>query len=272
MPFEQYRPQQFRVLPTIVKNLLIINVLLFAATWVIESNGGVSLNDYLALHYFRSDYFRPYQYVTYMFMHADVMHIFFNMFALWMFGSVLENFWGPKRFLIFYMITGIGAALLYTIYQAYEYNQLQQSIQALAGHGTGADYYDLIVRFVGSPDTPEMQRNIEQYASAMAANSADAGESLLSVMANTPMLGASGAIFGILTAFGMLFPNTELYLMFIPIPIKAKYAVILYAGIELVAGIAHFKGDNVAHFAHIGGAIVGFILVKIWQRNRTNFY
>lgn len=261
-------------MPTVVKNLLIVNVLLFATTWILEQKG-VNLNNYLALHYFKSEHFQPYQYVTYMFMHADITHIFFNMFALWMFGGVLENFWGPKRFLIFYMITGIGAALLYTLYQAFEYNQLQHTIESLSGHGTAADYYDLLTRFVGSGDSVAAQQEMEQFASGWAADPASGNEyayTLLNIMANTPMLGASGAIFGILVAFGMLFPNTELYLMFIPIPVKAKYAVILYAGIELFAGIAHFKGDNVAHFAHIGGAIVGFIVVKIWQRNRTNFY
>lgn len=282
MSYDQYRPQGFQVLPPVIKNLLIINVLLFAATWVIKNQTGVDLDDYLALHYFKSADFRPYQFITYMFMHGGIEHIFFNMFALWMFGNVLENFWGSKRFLIFYMITGIGAALIYMGYEAFEYHQAQAAIYEVAAHPSPESYLSVIRdRFGSFYENAELQEQVQVFARDWSHHLGDPAYSshglqdlneLMTAQMNIPMLGASGAIFGVLVAFGMLFPNTELYLMFIPIPIKAKYAVILYAGIEVFFGVASFSGDNVAHFAHIGGAIVGFILVKIWQRNRNTFY
>lgn len=235
----------FGSLPVVVKNLLIINVIVFVATRILFTN--VDWDALLSLHYYKSDLFRPHQFITYMFMHAPltggggIMHIFFNMFALYMFGRPLEMVWGPKRFLTFYLLTGIGAALVHLAYASYAYGQVEDMINtALQSH----------------PNHPE----------------ALAAASDLHLLYDIPMMGASGSVFGVLAAFAMLFPNVELMLIFFPVPIKAKYFVLIYAAIEFFAGIRNAPGDNVAHFAHLGGALFGFILVKIWNRNRRNFY
>jgi membrane associated rhomboid family serine protease len=186
-----------------------------------------------------------------MFMHGSIEHILFNMFALWMFGNVLENFWGPKRFLIFYMITGIGAGLIqllvaYVRLQSLYAQLPQDELHYLLTNGT------------------QILQEGKNFINPIAAEA--------NMVINGATIGASGAVFGILVGFGMLFPNTELFLMFIPIPIKAKYAVILYAVIELVSGVAQVEGDNIAHFAHLGGALFGFILVKYWQKNKKQIF
>lgn len=204
MSYQEFRPRQFQQLPLVVKNLLIINVILFFGNMVM----GGKLDQYLDLHPIGSEDFQPYQFITYMFMHADIPHIFLNMIAVYMFGSILESLWGPKRFINFYLLCGLGAAAL----------QL------------GISYYN------------------REY---------------------TVLLGASGAVFGLLVAFAMMFPNTELQLYFV-IPVKAKYLVTGYALYELYNGF--FSNDNVAHFAHLGGLVVGIIIMLIWKRNKTFFF
>ncbi|MDR1611060.1 MAG: rhomboid family intramembrane serine protease [Candidatus Symbiothrix sp.] len=194
-------------IPPVTRNLLIINVGVFLACLLIKP-----LEFYLALFNYDSGYFNIYQLVTYMFAHASFEHIFFNMFALFMFGGVLENYWGQKRFLTYYMVTGIGAGL----------------IQLLVFYLQGITY-------------------------------------------PVPTVGASGAIFGLLLAFGMLFPNTPLFLMFVPIPIKAKYMVIGYGLIEFFFGVANRSSDNVAHFAHLGGMLFGILLILYWRKKRNIF-
>ncbi len=211
-------------------NLIIINVLVFFATSIF----GEKMYEFFSLFYPASPYFKPMQLVTHMFMHGNLGHIFSNMFALFMFGAILERFWGPQRFLFFYFVTGLGAMLLHTAVQAW-----------------------IIHNYTGS-FAPSMQV-LNEFPEAAA-------------MYVTPTVGASGAIFGILIAFGTLFPNTELYLMFLPIPVKAKYFVSLYVVWELYRGISMSQGDNVAHFAHLGGALFGFLLVKYWNRNRNSFF
>ncbi len=218
-----YRPTSFNILPHVVKNLLILNVLMFVAT-LVGGSYGVDLTRKFGLFYIASDYFHPYQFVTHMFMHGSFLHIFSNMFALWMFGSRLENLWGPKRFLFFYFFCGLGAAVMHSF----------------------VTYADL--NYLATPDEAMMMWNI-------------------------PTVGASGAVFGVLLAFGMVFPNTQLMLLFPPIPIRAKFFVFFYALFELYAGISSFHGgSNIAHFAHLGGMLFGFILLKIWSRQRGNFY
>lgn len=282
MSDQQYRPNRFSSLPVVIKNLLIINGLFFLATFLFQSQNHIELSDYLGLHYFTSTLFKPYQFVTYMFMHADIFHILFNMFALYMFGNVLENLWGPKRFLTFYMITGIGAAFVYLGYQAFEYHQIQVATQQFIQNASPETYLELVKNhFSDLYEIPENTALFDNFANdwithpnnpAYLTHASQDIEQLLQFKSNTPMVGASGAIFGILIAFGMLFPNTELMLMFIPIPIKAKYAVVLYAVAELFFGVARFSGDNIAHFAHLGGALFGFILVKYWQKKSNRFY
>jgi membrane associated rhomboid family serine protease len=250
MSYEQYRPQSFRILPTVVKNLLIINGLFYLATMVIENKFNIELSNYLGLHYFKSEFFKPYQLVTYMFMHGSLEHVFFNMFALWMFGNVLENFWGPKKFLTYYMVCGIGAGL---IQLAVTHIRLTMLLSDLP-----PESIDYIIT-----------KGFEIFQSGQ--NFIDPVAAQINIMINISTVGASGAVFGILLAYGMLFPNTLLYIYF-AIPMKAKWFVILYGAVELFMGIANSQGDNVAHFAHLGGMLFGFIMIKYWQKNRKNIY
>ncbi|MEC7654028.1 MAG: rhomboid family intramembrane serine protease [Bacteroidota bacterium] len=201
----------------VVKNLVIINVLVFLAQSAMPK-----LEPLLMGHYPLSANFEPWQVITHMFMHGSLTHIFFNMFALVVFGSALERAWGSKRFLQYYMLCGIGAFFIYEATVGYEVFQLTDSIsfEGLAGR----------------------------------------------------VVGASGCVYGLLLGFGMLFPNTELILLFPPIPIKAKYFVIIYGLIELSLAMSNSPGDNVAHVAHLGGMLFGFLLIKQWQNNRKNFY
>lgn len=244
---QNFRPTN-NALPPVVKNLIIINVIMLLATYVLNMRN-IDLTTILGLHYFESPDFRPYQLVTHMFMHGGFMHLLFNMFALWMFGRVLENVWGAKRFFIFYFVTGLGAAVFYTFVNFIEFQYIAskltpETVQDIMTHG--ADILNQGQNYVGQ-----------------------AGK--LNLMLNTPTVGASGAVFGILLGFGMLFPNTELMLLFPPIPIKAKYFVAGYGAIELFSGLTN-SGGNIAHFAHLGGMLFGFIMIKYWNRNTTHFY
>lgn len=236
-------------IPPVVKNLLIINALFFAAKYVLK-NANIDLDYLLGAFYFDSQFFRVWQPVTYMFMHGDFMHILFNMFGLFMFGGVLEARWGMKRFLNFYMITGLGAVALQMGVQAYE-----------VYHITGSVFHN--------PVFIDIAANHVQLPPGLT----QAHQNTLIGIYGFPMIGASGAIFGLLVAFGMLYPNTELYLMFIPIPVKAKFFIPLYILFELYMGVANLPGDSVAHYAHLGGALIGFILVKLWKdKNNDRFY
>ncbi|HTA81406.1 MAG TPA: rhomboid family intramembrane serine protease [Bacteroidia bacterium] len=210
----------------VVKNLLIANIAMFVITYIVRSTQGYDLDNILGLHYFTSGNFKPHQLITFLFMHGSILHIAFNMYALWIFGKILENHWGSKRLLTYYMICGIGSGITQEL-AWYYYMHHDQALLSLP-----ADQYQLMIDSVNA-------------------------------------IGASGAIFGLLLAFGMIFPNVPLYIMFIPVPIKAKYLVIGYGLYELFGGISNQAGDNVAHFAHIGGLIFGFILIMIWKRNRT---
>ncbi len=285
MSYQQYRPQSFNILPPVVKNLLIINGLFYLATLVFGTQFGLDLTDKLGLHYFAASDFQPYQLITYMFMHGSFMHLFFNMFALWMFGNTLENYWGPKRFLTYYLITGVGAAIChYTIL----YFQIQPTLEFVNNYITNPSLNEFQT-FLSSTDLKlTTQTAIDHYNELIpttynaALSTNNANEALrISVeymqmyktdFLNSPVIvGASGSVFGILLAFGMLFPNTMLYIYF-AIPIKAKWFVMLYGAAELYSGISNSPGDNVAHFAHLGGMLFGFILMKIWQKNTKKFY
>ncbi|MGG9970849.1 rhomboid family intramembrane serine protease [Ferruginibacter sp. SUN002] len=220
----------------VVFNLLIINALVFLAQMVIT---GFDITEWGALHYITSSRFKPHQFITNMFMHGGVAHILFNMFGLWMFGTILERFLGSKRFLIFYLICGIGAGILIELTVPFSANQYLKSSEGLMLAAKGAPVKDIINYYK------------EVYLA----------------------LGASGAIMGIMAAFAYLFPNTEMFVMFIPIPLKAKYVIPLYVLYDLFGGLRPTEGDNIGHFAHLGGAIVGFILVYIWnKKNRKTFY
>lgn len=191
----------FGNIPAATKNIIIINTLLFLATQFVRAFNW----DILGMYYWQTNDFKLFQIITYMFMHANLSHIFFNMFAVFMFGGVLERFWGAKKFLLYYFVTGIGAALA------------QQLVWYLSGNFAGVT------------------------------------------------VGASGAVFGLLLAYGMMFPNEKIYLYF-AIPIKAKYFIIIYGLLELFLGVANFSNDNVAHFAHLGGLVFGIILMLYWRK------
>lgn len=216
-------------MPTVTKNLLIINVLFFLGA-IVAQRHGVNLNHMLGLHFFMASDFNIAQLVSYMFLHANLEHLFFNMFAVWMFGSALELVWGPKRYLTYYMVCGIGAGLVQELVQYIEY------VTVLQGY-LNVD--------IGSAVIP-----MSEYLNLM----------------NT--VGASGAVYGILLAFGMLFPNTRIFVFFV-LPVKAKFLVIGYAILELMAGLGS-TNDGIAHFAHLGGMIFGFLLIMYWKKKRNN--
>ena len=236
--------------PPVVKNIIIISTLMLLITWVMANSFGIDLTRYLALYFPGSEYFQPYQFVTHLFMHAGLTHLFFNMFALWMFGRVLENVWGSKRFFIFYFVTGIGAAAFYTLVRWFEFTALKHQM------------------------TPEQLQIVLQQGAQILRNNQNFTDPLMGKMnlfLNTPVVGASGAVFGVLLGFGMLFPNTQLMLLFPPIPIKAKYFVIGYGALELYLALVQ-PGSHVAHVAHLGGMLFGYFMVKYWNKNRTTFY
>ena len=257
-----YRPPSFSFFPPVVKNLLIINGIFFLAMYVIRSTFNYDITDILGLHYFTSPYFHFYQLVTYLFMHGSLMHIFSNMFALWMFGYTLENYWGSKRFIIFYFICGIGAGLTQELTQFIYFHHIQDALVAYGQAPTKDAFEHLLNKyFAGIPDT--------QNITVTLSNSSAYLFSKLGQLQNIATVGASGAIFGVLLAFAILFPNTLLFLIFFPVPIKAKYFVMLYGIFELYSGIANGQGDDVAHFAHLGGMLFAFILIMYWKRKRT---
>lgn len=227
----------FSNMPNVVKNLLIINLLFFLATIVMEKQG-IYLIKELGVFYPDSPHFRPYQLVTHFFMHGGIAHIFFNMFSLVMLGSHLERFWGPKRFLMFYFITALGAAFLHILVQGIELYQISGSF------------------FPMKNEIP--LQSMDTFRVLM--------------IDSVPTVGASGAIYGLIMAFALLFPNTEFMLLFPPIPIKAKWLALLLGLYALYSGYQNEQGDSVAHFAHLGGMLFGFILIKIWQRDKTRFY
>jgi membrane associated rhomboid family serine protease len=235
----------FANMPPVVKNLLIINILFFVATYALAKM--VDMSVLFGAHYPASPLFKPWQPITYMFMHGGFAHIFFNMFALVSFGPMLEYTMGSKKFFNFYFITGIGGYIINTAWAA------------IAIHA-----------IVGSFSVPNVQIG---YLDAFMVYGDRLQAEHLYGLYNGGLVGASGAVFGILVGFAMLFPNLEMMIMFIPVPIKAKYVVMGYIALELFTGVGSFAGDNVAHFAHLGGALFGFLLIKLWGIKRpNNFY
>ncbi|MBR3572551.1 MAG: rhomboid family intramembrane serine protease [Bacteroidales bacterium] len=260
----------FNILPPGVKNLLIINILAFFATFVFLKTGQADLTELFGLHFPGATNFHVWQFVTYMFMHANFSHIFFNMFALWMFGAAVENTWGTKRFLIYYFITGLGAALVHyliTFFQIHPMltllNQFLDSpsletYRYLAENAKDIRFHDML-----SNNLMVLQQNpgsLDEIVSITANAKAQYLDSF-------NIIGASGAVYGVLLAFGMLFPNDYIYLYFM-LPIKAKWFVIIYGVIELVTGLS--TSDGVAHFAHLGGMLFGIVVILLWRRNERN--
>lgn len=256
-------------LTPVVRVLLILNVLVFLVT-------NEAIINQFGLHSFLSDKFNPIQLLTHMFLHGGFNHIFSNMIGLVVFGPMLEQFWGPRRFTFFYFFCGLGAALLFSGINYFETYDVYKSVLAyrvspgfdgfsafVDQHATS--YYDRLVPFLDKFRAyPTDGKNIQDSVSIV--------NRIFSNQVDEPMVGASGAIFGVIMGFGLLFPNTQLFLLFPPIPVKAKYLVIFYGAFELYSGIYRAQSDNVAHFAHIGGMLFAFILVKYWGSQRKTFY
>ncbi|MGE7778037.1 rhomboid family intramembrane serine protease [Chitinophaga sp. NPDC101104] len=248
--------------------MLIINVAVWLAQVALLQMYGFKLSDYLGLRYWGSEYFRPHQFITHLFLHdeSNFLHVFSNMFALWMFGSTLENRWGPKRFLNFYLICGLGAALCHESVLTYENMQLSKLAQAFYDHPT-LDNFRVIVDKYG---INEMQSFVDAWQRLPADSDQLVWQTkhfvsvFVEEVKNIPTVGASGAVFGVLLAFGYLYPNQQLFIIPIPFPIRVKYFIGGYILWELYVGFKNQAGDNVAHFAHLGGALFAYILLKIW--------
>ncbi len=262
-------------LPQVTKSLLIINILVFVVTALLQRT--TVLPYYLRLYNFQSEFFRPYQLVTHMFMHGGLMHLFMNMFGLFMFGRVLENVWGSRKFFILYMLAGLGAAFLQLSINYFSIDIMQNALDAFHLSPSPEEFWKIVQKYnyVASDnaklvaerwfENPDNNGNFQQ-----------AWNELLIIKTrfiNIPMVGASGAIMGILASFVLLYPNVELMIIPIPIPIKAKYLIGGLIVYDLASGFMNFSGGgNIAHFAHLGGALVGFILVKIWKNNQYKMH
>jgi len=262
-------------IPPVTKNILIINVAVYLLDLGLKSMR-IDITEHLALYNFKSPYFNPYQIITHMFMHGSLGHIFFNMFGVFMFGRVIETVIGSKKFFLLYMMSGIGAALLQLAITNFQLQALQNSVMTLSNAPTPEGCWAIMHKYnyiLTDQATSIIQAWKENPNSLEYSNQAmQILNSLVIWLINNPMIGASGAVFGVLIAFGMLFPNVELMLIFFPVPIKAKYLIPGYAVLELFLGVAQFKGDNIAHYAHLGGAIVGFFLVRYWKKNQFPVY
>jgi len=239
-----YRSSFLDSMPPVVKNLIAINVVLFIADFVLPgifNKWGlhVDLTDILGLHYWESSKFNPAQLITYAFMHGNIGHIFFNMFALYMFGGILEQMWGTKRFLFYYLVTGVGAGLIQELFWTVEFHSAILAI------------------------------NNAISADVLNAPALIASKKLFLDSPSFITIGASGSVFGLLLAFGWLFPEVKLMLLFFPVPIKARIFVLIYGVAELFLGVAQFSGDNIAHFAHLGGMLFGAVLILIWKKKKT---
>ncbi len=251
-------------IPPVVKNLLAINIILWLATLVLPGflrRWGIDadLTDILGMHYWASEKFNPAQLLTYIFMHGGFNHVFFNMFAVYMFGSALENLWGSRKFLTYYLITGIGAGIVQQIFWTIDFQGLISAMNTAIEANSGSS----LVAYEGE---------LMKYFRITGLTNFDASSisEMKEMFLNLPVtVGASGSVFGLLLAFGWLFPEQRLMLLFIPYPIKARVFVAIYGVIELFLGVANFSGDNVAHFAHLGGMLFGIIMILMWKKKNT---
>ncbi|MCQ2251826.1 MAG: rhomboid family intramembrane serine protease [Bacteroidales bacterium] len=257
-----------------VKTILLANIVVFVLGYVLMYMG-INMDNYLALYYIKCEQFKPLQFITYMFVHGGLMHIFFNMFALVQFGSIIENVWGTKRFAFYYLFTGVGAAIVNMIVNHYQLHPLLDAANAYLSNPSpdslmalahSSNYFDeakvaQIVEIWRSGQIPESEIIDTTFGQV---------QELVDKASSRAMVGASGAIFGLLLAFGMMFPNLKLQILFIPVGIPAKYFVVLYGVAELFFGVKGFTGDNIAHFAHLGGMLFGIILLLWWRKNPHN--
>lgn len=261
----------FNILPKGVKNLLIINFLFFLATIVFQKTGVFDMNRWFGLHYIGASDFRPWQFITYMFMHANFNHIFWNMFALWMFGAAVENYWGTKRFLIYYFITGLGAAFVQLLVTYFQIHPMIALLDQFLNSPSLETYKYLVTQ-----NKMDMFNNMLTNNLQVLQQNPHSLNEIVTITANAKAqflnsfntIGASGAIFGLLLAFGMLFPNEKVYIYFL-LPMKAKWFVLIYGLLELFFGLSGSM-DNVAHYAHLGGMLFGIILILLWRKQEKN--
>ena len=271
----QYRPSSYQNLPTALKNLVIINVLVFLAQYTMGKGGPFNMEALFGLHHVKSPLFQPWQIITHLFLHGSFMHLFYNMFALWMFGSELEDMWGPKRFLTFYFLCGIGAALIQLLWLWFQWHDLVNQFYAVKLH-PGTDTFMAFYNQFGLSQNQGAATVLQNYLSNPG-NSSESDviqyiSSFTYSVLSEPTIGASGAVFGVLAAYVYLFPNRKLYLYFI-LGIQAKWIGLAYFGFEIFSAFQNSPTDNIAHWAHIGGGLVGFLLVLTWNRtDRRNFY
>ena len=254
----------------VTKNLLLLNVFFFLAANIIDPNV-IDLNNLLSGHYFNSPLFKPFQIITHFFMHADIRHIFFNMFGLVIFGSFLESRWGAKRFFIFYFASALGSIVLFNSIGVYEIYQLKKELTTIFT-SVQIDEINGIISHGGN-----LKVQFDSLNSLLTNTSINQAQYDVSInyllKCNASIVGASGAVFGIMAAFAILFPNTEMMLMFIPFPIKAKFLVGGYFVYEVIQTFSASATDNVAHLAHVGGAIVGAVMVLYWRKfDNKNFW
>jgi len=260
----QFRSSFLSSIPVVVKNLLMLNLFIWLADLLLpqivsDFLPNFDLSDYLGLHYWASDRFNALQLLSYMFMHASFEHLFFNMFAVYMFGTTLENQWGGVRFLFYYLLTGVGAGIVQEIMWTIEYHSLLSALDEAISMGSGV----VLLPYEGELSKMLSFSDLRYF-------DAPALLHMKELLLNAPVtVGASGSVFGLLLAFGWLYPQAELMLLFLPIPIKARLFVALYAVAELFLGVANFSGDNVAHFAHLGGMIFGYFLILYWKKRGT---
>ena len=224
-----------------IKHLIIINVILFVAPQLLQ----LDFTNMLALHFPENEHFGFWQYITHMFMHASFSHILFNMYGLWAFGTPLEQMWGRKKFLFFYFSAGLGAGIIYTLVNYYQFNE---ALETLVNSGISQNELLELMNPTKMYQNQDLQTMNQLY--------------------NTPAVGASGAVYGVLAAFGLYFKDAKLALIFLPIPIAAKYFIPVMIFGDLFFGMTKYSVGNIAHFAHIGGALIGFIIAYSWKKNQ----
>lgn len=257
-----------------VRLLLIINVIVYVVPALLLHNHDLVVH-LGGLHYLGSKLFMPWQYLSYMFIHADGMHLLTNMIGLVVFGPMLEELFGTQRFTWFFLLCGVGAGLLYSAWNYYEVSQLVNAADEYARF-PGPEQFLRFLRKVGIEVGPQLNQWLEEYhrnpeSRIMTDRSLELVNRLADEKINAPMVGASGSVFGVLMAFGLLFPNVMLFLLFPPIPVKAKYMVAFYAVVEIVSGLRRTPGDNVAHYAHLGGMLIALVFVLLWRKNNRYY-
>lgn len=258
--------------PPVVKNIILINAIIFLACNVFPSVLGFDLSSTLAFYNIGTSEFRPYQIVTYMFTHENFMHAFFNLFAVWMFGRIMEITWGSKKFFIYYMATGIGAILFNSLVSWCGVLYIRHAAESLLANLDPNGLLAFIKHYFPRIDQSMIAAFFDKWSQdpenpTLIATAKEIINQLTQGPMPSPTIGASGAVFGILLAYGMTYPNTIMMLIFPPIPMKAKYFVMGYGLLELWSGISSSTTDNIAHFAHLGGMVFGFILIKLWRKN-----